>query len=164
MSAQDAFKGDGFYEKAVSVLATWFGTGLIPLAPGTFGTLAAMPLVMIIDGFGIISRILSLVIVTALAFWASDRYQARSAQDDPHEVVIDEVAGFLLTMFLIKATLSALVLGFVFFRFFDILKPYPIRYAEKLKGGVGIVMDDLLAGLYALLSVRLCLYFMDRIF
>ena len=164
MSAQDAFKWGGFYGKTVSILATWFGTGLVPVAPGTFGTLAAVPLVMLVDGFGIVFRTLSLVIVTALAFWASDRYQARLGQNDPHEVVIDEVAGFLLTMFLIKASWPALVLGFIFFRFFDIIKPYPIRHAERLKGGVGIVMDDLLAGLYALLSVRACLYFMDRLF
>ena len=78
---------------------------------------------------------------------------------DPSEVVIDEVAGFLLTMFLLPLSWLTLGLGFILFRVFDILKPYPIKQAEKLRGGLGIVMDDLVAGIYAHLCVRLILFF-----
>jgi phosphatidylglycerophosphatase A len=76
-------------------------------------------------------------------------------------VVIDEVAGFLLTLFLLPSSLLILSLGFVLFRFFDILKPFPIRTLEKkVKGGMGIVLDDVLAGIYANLSLRLILLFL----
>jgi phosphatidylglycerophosphatase A len=74
-------------------------------------------------------------------------------------VVIDEVAGLLVTMFLVPLSWLALGLGFTLFRFFDILKPYPVRQAERLRGGLGIVMDDLLAGLYAHICLRIILFF-----
>jgi phosphatidylglycerophosphatase A len=99
----------------------------------------------------------ALVIVIVVSIWAAGRYQKLSGQNDPPKVVIDEVAGFSLTMFLLPLSWPILGLGFVLFRFFDILKPYPIRHLERLKGGFGIVMDDLLAGLYTHLSLRIIL-------
>ena len=83
-----------------------------------------------------------------------------TGRNDPSEVVIDEVAGFFAATFFLPPSLLVMALGFVLFRFFDILKPYPIRRLEALKGGWGIVMDDLLAGLYANLGLRIILFFM----
>jgi len=78
-------------------------------------------------------------------------------QSDPREIVIDEVAGFLLTMLFLPCSWLTISLGFIFFRFFDILKPYPIKQLEKLRGGFGVVLDDLAAGLYANIIVRIIL-------
>jgi len=90
-----------------------------------------------------------------LAIGTSDRSARALEKDDPAEVVIDEVAGLLLTLFLLPATGFNLCLGFILFRLFDILKPYPIRGLERGGGGAGIVLDDLLAGVYGNLCLRL---------
>lgn len=155
----DIFRKSGFSGKTALVVSTWFGSGLFPFASGTFGTLASFPLVLVLNNFGIWHRVFTFVIVLGIAFWSADRTQDLLGKEDPSEVVIDEVAGFLLTMSLLPPTWLALGLGFFLFRFFDVLKPYPIRHLERLKGGVGIVMDDLLAGLYACAVVWIILFF-----
>ena len=149
LSYVKTFRESAFSEKIALVLSTWFGSGLVPFASGTSGTLAAVPLILLLDSLGIINNVFTVLIAIAIAVWSSDRAQRLLGKKDPSEVVIDEVAGFLLTMALLPHTWSALCLGFVLFRFFDILKPYPIKHLEMLRGGFGIVMDDLLAGLYA---------------
>jgi len=78
-------------------------------------------------------------------------------RDDPPEVVIDEAAGFVLAVFLLPPSWVYISAGFVLFRIFDILKPFPLRRVERLKGGLGIVLDDLLAGIYTVLCIRICL-------
>jgi phosphatidylglycerophosphatase A len=145
--------------KIALILATWFGAGLFPGLPGTFGTLTAVPLVVGMDCLGMWWRVFGLLIMVGLSIWASGRGRDLLNRNDPPEVVIDEVVGFLFTMFLLPLSLLGLILGFILFRFFDILKPYPIRYLERLRGGLGIVADDLLAALYAHLSTRIILFF-----
>lgn len=151
------FRQSDYSVKIAIALATWFGCGLLPVAPGTFGTIAAVPLVLGLRNLGVWHNASALVIITGISIWAAGRYQELSGQDDPPKVVIDEVAGFSLTMFLLPPSWPILGLGFILFRFFDILKPYPIRRLEKLTGGFGIVTDDLLAGLYSQLSIRIIL-------
>ena len=153
------FRNADFSGKISLTLSTWFGTGLLPVAPGTFGTLGAVPLVFGLPCLGTVPGVFIIVMVIAVAIWASDRSQELLGNDDPSEVVIDEVAGFSLTMFFLPLSWLTLGLGFILFRVFDILKPYPIKQAEKLRGGLGIVMDDLVAGFYAYLCVRLILFF-----
>lgn len=153
LSVSDAFGQTGFTGKAALILATWFGTGLMPRASGTFGTLGAIPLVLI-GCLGARWSAGTLVAVILTAFWASHRTQNLLERKDPSEVVIDEAAGFLVTLFLLPLTWQTMVLGFFLFRLFDIGKPWPIRQAERLRGGLGIVMDDLLAGVYAHLVLR----------
>ena len=143
------FRQAGFSGKLGLVLSTWFGAGLLPTAPGTFGTIAAIPLVL---GLGLLGKWCSafvLALLIGVAIWASGIARDLLGQNDPPTVVIDEVAGFLLAMILLPSSWQALVLGFFLFRFFDILKPFPIKRAEQLGGALGIVADDLLAGLYA---------------
>ncbi len=163
LSIQKIFRESVFSDKIALVLSTWFGSGLFPFASGTIGTLAAVPLILVLDNFGIRSNVYTLLVAVAIAVWTSDRTQNVLGKKDPSEVVIDEVAGFLLTMALLPQTWLALCLGFILFRVFDVLKPFPIKHLEKLKGGFGIVFDDLLAGLYAGAGTWIILLGLSRI-
>lgn len=150
----DVFGRTGFSGKTALFLATWFGVGLVPMVSGTFGTLAAVPLVLLLGHFGEWYAVFALAAVIVVAIWASGRARELLDRTDPSEVVIDEVAGFLVTMLLLPASLINVGLGFILFRIFDILKPWPVRQSERLEGGFGIVADDLLAGVYAHLCLR----------
>jgi phosphatidylglycerophosphatase A len=149
-----AFKEADFAGKTALILASWFGSGLAPVAPGTFGTLAGVPLVLLMGCLGSIQALLFLLVFIALAVWSAEATRKMLARNDPSLVVVDEVAGFLLTLFLMPLSLVHVCIGFLLFRVFDIFKPFPIRNLERLKGGFGIVADDLLAGVYANLSLR----------
>jgi len=155
---RDVFRKSSLSGKIALVLSTWFGTGLFPVAPGTCGTIAAIPVVLLCWKFSITYRILCLAIIIVTATWASDRSQAMLTLPDPPAIVIDEVAGFLLAVFFLPTSWSVICLGFIFFRLFDIIKPFPIKQAERMYGGIGIVMDDILAGLYAWAGVVITLH------
>ncbi|MBN1381244.1 MAG: phosphatidylglycerophosphatase A [Deltaproteobacteria bacterium] len=137
-------------EKFIKILATGFGSGLAPVAPGTAGTLCAIPVYLILSP---LSR--PLYLITALAFIFLAVYVSQEAEKlynekDAQRIVIDEIAGYLWTMFLVTPTVLHCILGFVFFRFFDIVKVFPANYVQrKLPGGYGIVADDWAAGIYA---------------
>lgn len=151
-------------QKLALCLSLWFGAGLMPVAPGTFGTLAALPIAVFKNNFGTFYEVLILAIVILVAVWASGVSEKLLGRVDPSEVVIDEVAGFLMTIFLLPASWLNLTLGFFLFRFYDILKPFPIGTLERrVKGGAGIVVDDLLAGVYGNLSVRVLLLLVQAI-
>jgi len=150
----EIFKNAGVLDKFALTLSSCFGIGLIPVAQGTFGTLAAIPLAIALAGLSPMAGAYLLFFFVLLAIWASGRSSGALGKSDPAEVVIDEIAGLLLTLFLLPATGFNLCLGFILFRLFDILKPYPIRKLEKIGGGAGIVLDDLLAGIYANLCIR----------
>lgn len=143
-------------------MSSWFGVGLMPAVPGTWGTLASIPLVICLSYLGTWLSSAFLALFILIAVLVSGVGQRLRGRVDPPEVVIDEVAGFLLTTFLLPLTWFSLLSGFVLFRFFDILKPFPIRRAEKIPGGMGVVLDDLLAGIYAHLGLRLLLFLVHR--
>jgi phosphatidylglycerophosphatase A len=144
-----------FYRKTALLLSSWFGSGLMPIAPGTFGTLAAVPPAIIIYYFGTVPSVISLIVIIPLAVWTSNVTQKLLGKDDPSEIVIDEVAGFFVTVFLLPFSWLSFTLGFLLFRVFDILKPFPIGIIDKkVKGGTGIVLDDIVAGIYANICVR----------
>jgi len=151
----ELFRKASLPEKSALILSSVFGVGLIPVAQGTFGTLTGIPLAMALARAGPMAAAYLLFFFVLLAIWTSGMSASALEKDDPAEVVIDETAGLLLTLFLLPATGFNLCLGFILFRLFDILKPYPIRRLEKVGGGAGIVLDDLLAGVYGNLCLRL---------
>ena len=154
-NAMESFRKADLPDKLALILSSCFGVGLVPAAQGTFGTLAAMPLAAAIAQLSPVAGAYVLFFFILMAIRVSARSAAALGNDDPGEVVIDEAAGLLVTLFLLPATMPNLWLGFVLFRLFDILKPYPIRRLEKIGGGAGIVLDDLLAGVYGNVSLRL---------
>jgi phosphatidylglycerophosphatase A len=154
------FKKASFQGKSALFISSCFGVGLIPVAPGTFGTLATIPLAIGLGRLDPLVRGCFLALFILLAVWTSGAGAKVLRRDDPSEVVIDEMAGFLVTLFLVPISVASLCFGFFLFRLFDILKPYPIRRSEKMEGGIGIVLDDLLAGVYANLCLRLILFFL----
>ena len=138
------------------LIATGFNIGYLPLAPGTWGSLLALPLHFFLSRLQPLAYGFSILAVILLAIATAGAAEKIVDCKDPGIVVIDEVAGMLVTMIGAPATPLAYLFGFVFFRFFDIVKPFPVRWADRhLNGGVGIVMDDVLAGLYALLCLQL---------
>jgi phosphatidylglycerophosphatase A len=154
-NAIESFRKAGPLDKLALILSSCFGFGLIPVAQGTFGTLAGIPLAMALAHVGPMAAAYLLFFFVLLSIWTSGRSARALEKDDPAEVVIDETAGLLLTLFLLPATGFNLCLGFILFRLFDILKPFPIRRLEKVEGGAGIVLDDLLAGVYGNVCLRL---------
>ncbi len=164
----ELFKKAGSLDKLALILSSCFGFGLIPVAQGTFGTLAGIPLALALAHAGPMAAAYLLFFFILLSIWTSGRSARALEKDDPAEVVIDETAGLLLTLFLLPATAGLLLtlfllpatgfnlcLGFILFRLFDILKPFPIRRLEKVEGSAGIVLDDLLAGVYGNVCLRL---------
>lgn len=144
-------------------LATAFGLGYVPYIPGTFASLvtaAAVALLHRASDSAALQLGAALVLLLPVSIWASARVARREARSDPSHVVIDEVAGQILCLLWVPFSWTFLVLGFVAFRAFDILKPYPIKKVERLRGGVGIVGDDLIAGLYAGLLLRIVYVFL----
>jgi len=133
-----------FWSKCI---ATYCFVGLLPKAPGTWGSIFALPLAWILHKFGFPIYGLVFSLLTILGIWASHIYSQSVGKDDPDEVVIDEVAGILMVYFFIQPTPVNLILGVILFRILDILKPPPIGWFEKLGGGLGIMADDIVAGL-----------------
>ena len=137
-------------------LATWWGVGFCPLAPGTVGTLAAIPLFLILSLLPLWLYLLCVLGIALLACWAAGRAEAIFGDQDHRAIVIDEVVGFLVVMIALPPTWPFLLAGFVLFRAFDIIKPPPIRFLERtVQGGYGVVLDDVLAALYAHLVLRI---------
>ena len=143
-----------------TLLSTWFWIGLIPKAPGTFGSLAALPFAWIIQTYlGPLALLAGAVAIFGLGCWASAHYIRDFTETDPGEVVIDEVAGQWIACLLIPpGMLWAWLAAFVLFRIFDIFKPWPIHLLDKHgRGGIGIMQDDMLAGLFAFILLQLFL-------
>ena len=135
-----------------SWIATWFGAGLLPRAPGTWGSLAALPFAWVILVYlGPWTLLVAAAMLFALGLWASAKYISDRDDKDPAEVVVDEVAGQWLALTLAApGEVWQFAVGFLLFRLFDITKPWPTGHAERgLPGGIGIMADDLVAGAYA---------------
>lgn len=137
------------------LIATVFYVGLIPIAPGTFGTIAAIPLFYALSFTPLYLYLAITVLIILISVWASGVAEEIFGKTDPGEVVADEVCGYLVTMILVPVTLGNIFFGFLLFRLFDIAKPYPIRKFERLPGGWGIVMDDVMAGVYSCITLHI---------
>jgi phosphatidylglycerophosphatase A len=132
------------------VLATWFGCGYAPWAPGTAGTLGALPVYIVVAHWGHWGVGAAALVATFVGVWASSVVARDLGRKDPQIVVIDEVAGMLVTMLpMQRLSWKALIVGFVLFRILDATKPRPVRDFERLPGGWGIVADDVAAGIAA---------------
>ncbi len=134
----------------ILILATGFGVGYSPIAPGTLGTLIAIPVYYFLSTIPSPLYEITLIAFLFLSVWISENAEIFFGKKDDTRIVIDEMIGFLITMLWVPKTTRFIIIGFFLFRFFDILKPFPIRGLEKrLKGGFGVVLDDVLAGVYA---------------
>jgi phosphatidylglycerophosphatase A len=137
------------------VIATFFGSGYAPVAPGTVGTAAALPLAWLASLLPLGGQLALLVAVTATGIWAAGIAGRTLGVVDARPIVIDEVAGTLVTLIGLPFTLPNAIAAFLLFRLFDILKPWPASYFDrKVKTGAGVVLDDVMAGLYA----RACMF------
>jgi len=139
--------------------STGFGAGFSPIAPGTMGTLVAIPIYLFLSA--IPSPFYELTVITFFFFssWISDKAQRYLGERDSTRIVIDEIMGFLITMLWVPKTTLFIIIGFFLFRFFDIVKPPPIRLLERVKGGYGVVLDDVLAGVYSNIILQIISYF-----
>ena len=131
-------------------LAFGFGAGLAPWAPGTMGTLVAIPLYLLLQGLSPGTYLLLLIGLFLIGLWACDKAARELGGGDPGAIVWDEILGYLVTMALAPPGWIWILLGLVLFRFFDILKPWPIGPLDRrVTGGLGILLDDLIAGAMA---------------
>jgi len=136
-----------------NLLATWFGAGWFPFAPGTMGSFVAVIIAWPIRAYlGLDVLFAALIVVFVLGVWAAGHYSKASGKDDDGAIVIDEVAGQWITLLLVPADPVLYAIGFVLFRAADIVKPWPISLADrKIGGGFGVMFDDVLAGVLAAL-------------
>lgn len=136
--------------KWIQLSATWFGLGYLKPAPGTWGTLGAIPLAALLMRLSPVAYMAVTILFAALAIFIAHLYEKQVEGHDASEIVIDEVAGFLVTMAWLPLTWQSFLLGFVVFRVLDAVKPPPISWADRrIRGGVGVVADDLIAGILA---------------
>lgn len=173
-------------------LATW-GVGYMPIAPGTLGSAVGVGLYLMlrsltirivylhvpdyhltdefVESFRVAAMLVVIICLTAIGVWAASRAEKLLGRKDPGAVIVDEIAGQLITFLFIPLGLGLkwwmLVLGFLLFRLFDIWKPYPVRRLEALESGLGIMADDVLAGVYAAATLTLLLtsiYYVKMVF
>ena len=148
-------------EEAIVFLATGFYIGNIPFAPGTFGSLVGLPFCFILAELKLTQAIACTVLFIFFAIWISKNAERLLKRSDPGCIVIDEVAGMVVTLVGLPFNLTTALVGFIFFRILDILKPYPIRILDKrVTGGLGVVADDVVAGIFANLLLRIIIYFL----
>jgi len=139
-----------FKKQPIHWLSMVFGSGLMPKAPGTFGTLATIPLIVLTASQSLLVKLIILVLVSVLGIWICGKSAELLGEHDHGSIVWDELAGFYLTMIFIPFSWAGLVVGFVLFRLFDIIKPWPIKQLDaQVHGGLGIMLDDIIAGLFA---------------
>ena len=143
------------FSSPVHFLAFGFGSGLSPFAPGTAGTLVAIPLYLLLVQLPFWGYVAVLLVMSLVGIWICGESSRRLGVHDHGGIVWDEFAGYLLTMLAAPAGWVWMVVGFCLFRLFDIWKPWPVRRVDReVSGGVGIMFDDILAGIYAWLALQ----------
>ena len=134
------------------MLASVFGAGYAPVASGTVGSFVTGVAIWLLP-LTPLRIAIALVVVTLVGIWAGSRVERVLGKKDPGVIVIDEVAGMLLSVILLPRTIPVLITAFLLFRLFDIWKPFPARESQALTGGVGVMVDDLIAGFYTLILI-----------
>ncbi len=146
-------------DKITIFLASGFYVGKLPFAPGTIGTLLAFPISFLLSEISASFSAPFISIFLLISIFLSDKASRIIGKKDPSIVVIDEIVGMTLTLMFIPFNLVTAGLGFIIFRILDIFKPFPINYMEKFKGGIGIVLDDAVAGILGNIILRLIIHF-----
>ena len=142
-------------KRPICFLGLGFGSGLAPKAPGTFGTLVAIPLYWLMKDLSLGLYLAITIIAFIAGIWICQQSADWLGKDDPSAVVWDEIVGYMVTMIAAPTGWQWMLAGFLLFRFFDILKPWPISWADqKLHGGLGIMVDDVIAGLFSLIILQ----------
>ena len=144
-------------------IATVGGIGYAPVAPGTFGSAAGLALWWLLPARTIVHAA-AIAVLFVVGSWAGTIAEAHFGRVDPGQVVVDEVMGVLVTLFLNPVGWAGALLAFLLFRLFDVLKPYPSNRLERLRGGVGVMADDGMAAVYANVALRGCLWASARFF
>ena len=143
----------------IHLLSLGFGTGLVPKMPGTIGTLVGVLLFIPMRYLPWQYYLVLVVVLFAVGIWLCGKTADRLGLHDHPAIVWDEIVGYLITMFLAPPGWLWLLIGFVLFRLFDIWKPWPIRWLDKqVRGGLGIMIDDVLAAVYALICLQIIAY------
>lgn len=139
------------FKNPATWVATWFGCGLMHPAPGTWGTLGALPVGLILFALGgKIAILIAIAFVIPLGFWAAAKFESMTGTHDNAMIVIDEAAGLWITLLACTFSPLSIVLAFALFRLFDILKPWPVSYLDKkVTGAAGVMLDDIAAGIIA---------------
>lgn len=147
------------WQNPIYFIAFGFASGLMPIAPGTWGTLAAIPIYLLIAGLSWEAYLILTIAAFILGVVVCDKVSAELGVHDYSGIVWDEVVGYLLTMFLVPISALWMVIGFFLFRIFDIWKPGPIRYVDHhVHGGLGIMLDDVMAAIPAWLVLQLLVW------
>jgi len=146
------------------LIAYGFGAGLSPMAPGTIGTLVAIPIYLVLANLPGLVYLVAVAILIGAGIWACNQVIAETGEDDPPSIVWDEVVGFLVAMAAAPVvSLAWILMGFLLFRLFDIFKPWPARRVERWGGGWGVMADDVFAGVCAAIALRLLLLLLERL-
>lgn len=144
------------WQNPLHFIAFGFGSGAIPIAPGTFGTLLAIPFYLAIQHLSNLNYLIVITIITILSCWLCEKVSREIAADDHQGMCIDEFVGFLVTMFAAPIGWQWILIGVILFRIFDIWKPQPIRYLdEHIHGGIGMILDDVAAGVFSAIIIQI---------
>lgn len=145
-------------------MASGLGAGYAPWASGTAGSLLAIPLVLLLLPLPVTSYLVTIITFSFMACWISDNAQLLYKEHDSHHIVIDEVAGMLFTFVGQEPHWLTIATGFILFRAFDIWKPFPCRRIDqRVKGGLGVVLDDVVAGIYANIGLWILGYYFPQL-
>jgi phosphatidylglycerophosphatase A len=138
-------------------IATGFCSGYSPIISGTAGSAVAVVIYLGLRYLSWVPYAITLAGLTAIAIWSADIAELEFGEKDSGKIVIDEILGYLIAMFLIPFRVKYIIIGFILFRIFDVIKPYPIRSLQNLSGGLGIVADDVVAAIYTNLLLQLAI-------
>ncbi|TNG01086.1 MAG: phosphatidylglycerophosphatase A [Gammaproteobacteria bacterium] len=150
------------WRNPIHLLAFGLGAGASPYAPGTVGTLLGVPIVWLLADWPLWVYLLVTAVLVLVGIWVCEKTSRDIGVHDHSGIVIDEIAGYLITMIAVPVNIWTLLAGFILFRIFDVAKPWPIHWLDKrVKGGFGIMIDDVIAGVFALTVMWLGLVFLD---
>jgi len=150
---------DSIWKNPIHFIAFGFGSGAIPIAPGTFGTLLAIPFYLVFQHASNLGYILFLLITILGSIWICNKASADLGVDDHQGMCLDEFIGYFVTMYHAPHGWGWIILGFILFRIFDIWKPWPIRFIDNnIHGGFGMILDDVLAGIYSCILIQILRY------